>query len=242
MSEIPNQCTLKILRYDAKKKEDPYYQDFVIELEPAMTVLSALFKVQDHQDGTLAFRYSCRGAVCGSCAMLINGNINLACRVQMLSLNLALPIVIEPLPNMEVIQDLIVDMTPFWEAFKHIKPYLITDKPIPEKEFLVSEKDREAIDQYVNCILCASCYGACPILARNEIYLGPAALAWLYRFARDPRDTRTRKEIKELIGQFGPWSCQTVFECIRECPKDVRPADGISGVKSVLITGVRKKK
>lgn len=200
-----------------------------------MTVLEALLKIQEDQDPTLVFRYSCRGAVCGSCGMVINGRPDLACRVQLSTLR-SHEVLLEPLPNMEVIKDLIVDMEPFWEAYRAVEPWLIADESHGEKEHIVSEKNRARIDSYVNCILCACCYGACPVLGRDDRYLGPAALAKLYRFLEDSRDRRDwRKALERVDAEHGLWGCDTVFRCVMACPKHVRPTDGIEGLRRRLV-------
>ncbi|HIE29352.1 TPA: succinate dehydrogenase iron-sulfur subunit [Candidatus Poribacteria bacterium] len=228
---------LKIFRYDSKTDKPPRYEEFEVRKiseQMSMTVLEALLQIQDERDGTLAFRYSCRGAVCGSCAMLINGKFDLACRVQLQNIG-AETIVLEPLPNLNIIKDLVVDMAPFWDSLQQIQPWLHEISNPPKKERLMSPKEREKIDQYVNCILCAACYGSCPVLGRDEKYLGPAALAKLYRFIADTRDSRGDETLKNANTESGVWGCDTVFRCIDACPKNVRPTDGIEALRRNLI-------
>ncbi len=198
-----------------------------------MSVLETLLKIQDEQDPSLAFRYACRGAVCGSCAMSINGTLSLACRVLLKNLP-AKRVVLEPLPRLRILKDLIVDMDPFWEKYERIRPWLharISDA----QESRVSEKERERIDQYVNCILCGLCYAACPVMSSNEGFTGPAALAKLYRFVADSRETRRRRELEQENTHQGMWGCRTITRCIQVCPKEVRPTDGIEGVRRRLL-------
>jgi succinate dehydrogenase / fumarate reductase iron-sulfur subunit len=231
---------LKIFRYDAKIDKLPRYEEFAVRTNSnrtGMTVLEAILQIQDEQDGTLAVRYSCRGAVCGSCAILINGKFDLACRVQLQNVGTE-TIVLEPLPNLNIIKDLVVDMEPFWKALQQIQPWLHEITPPPEKERLMSPQEREKIDQYINCILCAACYGSCPVLARDEKYLGPAALAKLYRFVADSRDSRSDETLKISNTESGVWGCDTVLRCIDACPKNVRPTDGIEALRRNLV--VRK--
>lgn len=227
--------TFKILRYDASEPHrEPYFQSYNIRVIPGLTILMVLLRIRDELDGTLAFRASCRSAVCGSCAMVINGKIDLACRTQAAFFG-SQTIVLEPLPNMEIIKDLVVDMTPFWTMYERIKPYLIRKSPDPEKEIPQTEEQRARIDQFVNCILCASCYGACPVPARDPDYIGPAAMAKLERFVLDSRDERSRDDLERVNSDKGVWGCDTVFRCIEACPKDVRPTDGIVGLRKELV-------
>ena len=220
----------KVLRFNPEKDKHSFFQTYHVSIHEGETVLEALLDIQDHQDGSLTFRYSCRSAVCGSCGMTINGALALACKTQLKSL-FRHEILIEPLPNMTVIKDLVVDMEPFWNMYKIIEPWLHTEEDAPEKERLVSPEDMKKIDQYINCILCACCYVACPVLARDEEYLGPAAIARLFRFLEDSRDKRDLATIDRFNNQKGIWGCDTVFQCIDACPKDVRPTDGIAGVR-----------
>lgn len=225
----------KIFRFDAKKGEPPEFEMFEVTLDSNASVLEALIEIQDTLDGSLGLRYSCRGAVCGSCAMLINGKFNLACRVKLATLPKDKELLIEPLPNLEIIKDLIVDMAPFWKAYRKVKPFLVERMPHPEKEYLITPKERQGMDQFVNCILCAACYGSCPVIGRDGDYLGPAALAKLYRFAIDSRDEGHTGSIKEANNSSGMWGCDTLFRCRDACPKNVRPTDGITGVRRKLL-------
>jgi succinate dehydrogenase / fumarate reductase iron-sulfur subunit len=227
--------TFKILRYDEKAPESkPRFATYRINVIPGLTVLAVLMRIRDEIDGTLSFRNSCRSAVCGSCAMVINGKIDLACRTQVSAFNTD-TLILEPLPNFEVIRDLVVDMTPFWEMYEKIQPYLIRHTPAPEKEIPQNEADRWRIDQYVNCMLCACCYGACPVLAKEPGYVGPAAAAKLARFAFDSRDERPASALSIVNDEKGVWACDTLFRCIDACPKDVRPTDAIVSLRKAMV-------
>ena len=251
------QMTFRVFRYDTETDAAPRFDTFRLDVPAGATVLSALFQIQQDCDPSLTFRFSCRGAICGSCAMTINGRCGLACRTQLSSLP-AREIVLEPLPNLDVIRDLVVDMTPFWEKYRRIRPWLHSqaetsggsaEQPPPdakrdgrsEAKMLVAENRQSPrqfrrIEQYVNCILCACCYGACPVLKRQPDYLGPAALAKLLRFVDDTRNHRPLNELAELDNEKeGLWGCDTVFRCIDACPKDVRPTDGIGTLRRRLI-------
>jgi succinate dehydrogenase / fumarate reductase iron-sulfur subunit len=226
--------TFRILRFDPVEDECPYFQDFLYETQEKKSLLEALMDVRNDQDCTLSFRYSCREAVCGSCGMVVNGKFDLACRTMLESLGSSL-VVIEPLPNLEIQKDLVVDMEPFWHALSSVEPYLQPpDKP-PEKGYRIDDREMERIDQYVNCIMCGCCYSTCPVVARDERYLGAAALAKLYRFIKDPRDERGYGRWSRVNTETGAWGCDTVFRCNEACPRYVRPADGIEGLRRELI-------
>ena len=123
--------TFKVLRYDAQKPEEKAtFSSYSVRVIPGLTVLTVLMRIRDELDGTLAFRSSCRAATCGSCAMVINGRLDLACRTQVTSCN-SETIILEPLPNFEIIRDLVVDLTPFWTMYERVKPYLVRRSPDP---------------------------------------------------------------------------------------------------------------
>lgn len=229
--------SIKVFRYDPHEDKEPRLEDFYVSISSNLTVLQALMKIQDEQDGSLAFRFSCRGAVCGSCAMAVNDQLCLACRTQ-LGLFPSRKITVMPLPNLDIIKDLTVDMDPFWHAYENVEPWLHTGDDLPEKEQLVSEDERRKIDRFVNCILCACCYGACPVIGRDPEYAGPAALAKLFRFTADVRDKRPDEDILKVDSEKGVWGCDTIFRCIDHCPKEVRPYDGIGGLRR-RIAGMR---
>jgi len=224
----------KILRFDPVKDEKPHFQAYRHSPKPKDTVLETLKDIRDAQDPSLSFRYSCREAVCGSCGMVINGQIGLACKTQIAALDTD-EIVIEPLPNLEIRKDLFVDMEPFWEALRFIQPYLQPDGDTPERGYRIREEDMDKVTTFVTCILCGCCFSACPVASRDRRYLGPAALAKLYRFVLDPRDNRPYESLKRIDTQAGIWGCDTVFRCNAVCPKNVRPADGIEGLRRKMV-------
>ncbi|OPY31665.1 MAG: succinate dehydrogenase iron-sulfur subunit [Methanomassiliicoccales archaeon PtaU1.Bin124] len=230
------------VRRNAGDGYGPYWEDFDIEVKKGMTVLDALFLIRHRQDDSLSFRYSCRGAVCGSCAMTINGRPRLACRTQisLLQEDDKLPplvpisvqrgpfdprveVLIEPLPNMPVLKDLIVDQTEFFRKYRSLQPWLLQRYPELERENIMSKETETELDRYATCILCAACYGACPVNSENEEYLGPAALAKLYRFRIDPRDSLGGERLDQAPGPSGWLGCRFHTNCFKVCPKAIPP-------------------
>ena len=225
---------LEIKRYHPEKDPPCWDQTFEVETEKGMNLLEALLRIQDEQDGTLSFRYSCRGAVCGSCGMKVNGKLVLACRTPVEGL-LKETTRIEPLPFFPVIRDLIVDMSIFFEHYKKIEPYL-HGKSIPSgREYRMTENERKEVDPYIQCILCGICFGACPAFGRDSKFLGPAMLAKAYRFFADPRDRREKEILNPLNNHHGVWGCNTVFQCVKVCPKDVPPTHAILNMRRKIL-------
>lgn len=225
--------TFKIFRYDPDDGRDPHFQSFEVETPKGMTVLEALYWIMENKDPSFAFRSSCREANCGSCAMHINGSYGLACRTQVDTLKP--PIVIRPLAHLQVLKDLVVDMNPFFDNLKAIKPYLIPGDDPPEKEYYQSVEDRKRIDHHVDCILCGACYGSCPVAYGDPKYLGPHALLKALRFVDDSRDGATDERLAMVASEFGVFRCHTIFNCQLVCPKDLNPTGAISKLKNKIL-------
>lgn len=238
-----------------ERMESPRYESFVIDPEPGMTVLSALFQIQERFDESLAFRYSCRGAVCGTCGMLINHVPRLACRTQLRSLvagdsfptlvpqhaseepateRTGEDVLVEPLPHLPVIRDLIVDMSSFFHHYRVMEPSLRPVGDIPGKEHLMDPVAVKELEEYTTCILCAACCAACPVDGRNPAYPGPAALASLYRFHIDPREREGISRLRTADTPDGWWACEFHGNCRKVCPRGVSPIRAIGRARQEL--------
>ncbi|MBX5444964.1 succinate dehydrogenase iron-sulfur subunit [Sphaerobacter sp.] len=229
------QVHLRIQRFNPEVDSKPYYEDHEVEVEPTDRVLDALNKVKWFHDGTLTYRRSCAHGVCGSDAMRINGRNRLACKV--LIRDVGTNITIEPLVGFRVIRDLVVDMEPFFNAYKSVLPFLINDDPAPTTERLQSPEDRERFDDTTKCILCACCTSSCPITWTNDEFVGPAAIVNAHRFIFDSRDQGAAERLAVLNQKSGVWRCRTVFNCTEACPRGIQVTRAIEEVKRTLLTG-----
>lgn len=225
--------TLRIKRYDPEQGGEPHYQNFDVPAEPTDRVLDALMFVKSNLDGTLGLRKSCAHGVCGSDAMIINGAERLACKtlVQDVVDGDNAMITVEPLKHMPVQKDLLVDQAGFFEKYRAVKPYLITDKQVAEKEFLQSPDERKRIDDQTKCILCASCYSSCPVPADNPEFIGPAAVVQGSRFVFDSRDTGFAQRLEALDDPNGVWPCENHLQCTRVCPRGIKVTKAINLTK-----------
>lgn len=227
-----------VYRFDPAKDEGPRYQRYTLELPPHTPLLSALLKIRAEIDPSLTLRYSCRSAICGSCAMQVNSKSRLACETQIgPEIERHGRIVVEPMRNQPVLRDLVVDQARFWRHYEQIQPHLILDprRPMPEgKENPMSPAEVERFKETPRCIACAACFSACPAVEADAEFPGPMALAKLYRFAVDPRDTAHQDRLL-AIQPGGLWTCLRCHLCTEACPKDVRPSERIRDLKEMAI-------
>lgn len=233
------QITLKIQRYNPDTDDAPYYQEYTVEVDPNARLLDALMDVKRFQDGSLGFRKSCAHGVCGSDAMRINGQDGLACKtlVKEVAEEDGATVVVEPLRYLPVQRDLIVDQAEFFEKYKSIKPYLINDQPVAEKERIQSSEERLQFDDTTNCILCASCYSACPIPEEHPAFIGPAAIAQAFRFLADSRDKGEEQRLPVLDDADGVWLCENHFKCTQACPRSILITKRINQTKRMIKEG-----
>lgn len=222
--------TFRIFRYDPQQSPRHRYDTFTLEVEKGMTVLDCLQTIKNEQDGTLSFRRSCRSAICGSCAMNINGKNDLACHLQVSALK-GNRVTIDPLPGYPVQKDLIVDMEEFFQSIRRVLPWFIRKSPFPDGELLQSQEEREKIDKAVQCILCGSCTSSCPSFWFNPRYLAPGALLKTFRFVFDSRDEAKIERLAAVDHKEGIWRCHTVFNCEEACPKQLKPNEAIADLK-----------
>ncbi|MFH8347969.1 succinate dehydrogenase iron-sulfur subunit [Streptomyces sp. NPDC018045] len=228
--------TLRIRRFNPEVSEDAAWQDFTLEMDPKERVLDALHKVKWEQDGTLTFRRSCAHGICGSDAMRINGKNRLACKTLLKDINPEKPITVEAIKGLTVLKDLVVDMEPFFQAYRDVMPFLITTGNEPTRERLQTAEDRERFDDTTKCILCAACTSSCPVFWNDGQYFGPAAIVNAHRFIFDSRDEGGEQRLEILNDKDGVWRCRTTFNCTDACPRGIEVTKAIQEVKRALIT------
>jgi succinate dehydrogenase / fumarate reductase iron-sulfur subunit len=226
--------TVKIRRYNPEVSDEVTWVSYTVEAFPTDRVLNLLMKIKDQQDSTLTFRRSCAHGVCGSDAMRINGVNRLACKVLMKDMPDKLTI--EPIKGLPVEKDLVVDMEPFFEAYRAVKPFLITGGGNePTKEWLQSQADRDRYDDTTKCILCAACTTSCPVFWTDGSYFGPAAIVNAHRFIFDSRDQGAEERLEILNDREGVWRCRTTFNCTDACPRGIQITKAIQEVKQALL-------
>jgi succinate dehydrogenase / fumarate reductase iron-sulfur subunit len=225
----------RIYRWNPEDDQNPRVDTFYVDRDDCgPMVLDAIIWIKSKIDPTLTFRRSCREGICGSCSMNIDGTNTLACTKGMDDIKGAVRIY--PLPHMEVIKDLIPDLTNFYAQHASIEPWLKTVTPDPEKERLQAPEERDKLDGLYECILCACCSTSCPSYWWNgDRYLGPAALLQAYRWMSDSRDETLEARLDTVEDPFKLYRCHTIMNCAKACPKGLNPAEAIADIKSMMI-------
>jgi succinate dehydrogenase iron-sulfur subunit len=235
---LPPEITFRIRRFDPAVDATPHWDDFGLPYSAGMTVLDGLKLIKESRSASLAWRSSCRMGVCGSCGMFINGRPRLACNTQIAELGTPL-VTVAPLPNFNIVRDLVPDLSPMFDAHVALMPYIIREDVAeaqePSGEFWQSIEEMEHYLQFSYCIKCGCCMAACPTYATDPTYSGPMPLTQAHRYNADSRDAgfQTRKQV--LVGDSGPWKCHYAGECSRACPKGVDPAKAIQLMKRELV-------
>jgi succinate dehydrogenase / fumarate reductase, iron-sulfur subunit len=237
----PEQFTLRVRRYDPESGEAPYWVEHTVELEPHRSVLEGILQAKARFDGSIGIRCSCRAAICGSCGVRINGEPGLACHTHLDHARESAPggvIEIEPMGNMPVIKDLIVDMDAVhWKKIQRVTPWLLARQPVPEREYVVPRESMVDVTQSMACIQCGACVSDCLAMEVDPGFIGPAALAKAYRFVGDPRDDRQRERLVDLSEDpLGIFDCTHCFKCVEACPKDVNPMGQIMRLRRIAIS------
>ena len=247
-SGIIKTVAFEVLRYNPADGRKPRLQEYSVPVTKGMTVLDGLNWIKEHKDSTLSWRSSCRMGVCGSCGMFINGLPRLACNNQIIHLH-SDRIVIKPLPNYDVVRDLVPDLDSLLKKHKAVKPYLIRkdrmEQDHPTGEYFQSERELVNYIQFAYCIKCGLCLSACPTVATSEEYAGPQSLTQGWRYMLDTRDEGATERESEMYSRHGVYRCHFAGACSQVCPKGVDPALAIQLAKKDAFLrsfGLRKRR
>ncbi|WP_177316486.1 succinate dehydrogenase/fumarate reductase iron-sulfur subunit [Candidatus Nitrosotenuis chungbukensis] len=233
--------TLRIAKSNPEKDSVTKFESFQVSYERWTTVLDAILDVKKHLDHSVAVRYSCRQATCGSCGMKINGRPRLACFTKISELDSDV-VTVEPMSNYPIVRDLVVDLEKMFDTHKEMKPFMVredTEITPNSRELLQTPEQVEEYIQFANCIKCGLCNSACPTMATDSSFLGPQALAQAYRYVADSRDKGKNERLKIIDDSHGIWRCHFAGSCSQVCPKGVDPAMGIQMLRGYLL-GFRK--
>ncbi len=241
--ELGRRIQLRVRRANPAVGLNEGFSIFEIPFESGMTVLSALLHAKEKIDHSIAIRYSCRMAPCGSCGMKINGIPKLACYTQVAEYGTK-TITVEPLDHYPLVRDLVTDFDGFFQVHRSIHPFLIRrnvrEQDTSESEYKQNAKELDDFLQFSYCIKCGLCNAACPTLATDPLFTGPQALAQAYRYSADSRDEGQIHRIEAIDTAHGVWRCHFAGACSFVCPKGVDPALGIQHLKRLAMLRRRK--
>ena len=212
---------VKIQRYNPSTNET-YFQTYDVNLDEKLTILEVIEYIKNHIDPTLTYRAFCKSAICGSCAMLVNGQSKLTCKMNAIDNLIDGVLEIAPLKNFEIIKDLVVNQDKGFDKLKLTIPYLQPKTPPKDSEFLINPNEEASYDKQSECILCMACFSDCPAVESDKNYFGPFAFSKMLRFVNDSRDTLTTQRIDKTI-QGNIFSCVECQACIIACPKGLAP-------------------
>ena len=224
-----------VTRFDPDADEAPKTETYEIPVQEDWMVLDALNFIKDQVDGTLSHRWSCRMAVCGSCGMNVNGEPRLTCKDALSQYGDTVEVA--PLANFPIIRDLVVEMEGFMEKLQSVKPWIIRakERAVEEGPMRQSPAELEEFKQFSMCINCLLCYAACPVVANDPEFLGPAAIALGHRYNLDSRDEGDRERNQVFRGEGTVFSCTYANECSEVCPKHVDPAAAVNQAKFTAV-------
>jgi succinate dehydrogenase / fumarate reductase iron-sulfur subunit len=257
------QYSVKIRRFDPRSGQAAYWDEHTVEMEEHNSVLDAILQIKDEKDGSIGIRCSCQQGICGSCGVRINGKPGLACNThldaaarrghgigwnppqeedgsqQSSGQGQQLPLImVEPMGNMPVLRDLIVDMDAVhWKKVQRVTPWLLNKEPVPEREYVVPHENMVDVTQPMSCIQCGACVSDCLSMEIDPLFIGPAALAKAYRFVGDPRDAEHKQRLVDLSEDpHGIYDCTHCFNCVDACPKGVDPMNQIMRLRRIAGT------
>jgi succinate dehydrogenase iron-sulfur subunit len=228
---VEHKKTFVITRFDPDRDQEPRQQSYEVPVQPGWKVLDALNYIKDEIDPTLSHRWSCRMAVCGSCGMMVNGRPSLTCKDSLDDYGDRVEIA--PLANFPIVRDLVVELEGFLEKLQSVKPWIIKakERAVEEGPHRQSPQELEEFRHFSMCINCMLCYAACPVVANEPEFLGPAAIALGHRYNLDSRDEGDAQRQQVFRGEGTVFSCSYANECSEVCPKHVDPAAAVNQAK-----------
>lgn len=245
--------TLQVFRY--KPGEQTRYDTFEVQVADTAFVIDALDEAWALYDHSLTFRHACHHSSCGSCALRINGVEKLPCITRVIDVwDGVHPIRLDPLRNFPIVSDLVVDVKSFFQRLsasemqitRDAEPVLpvSVDQPVPgvQTEAVELPDNLTRFNRFENCIECGICMSACPTMAADDRFFGPAGLAAIYRACQQSDDPAEVAHLLALAdGEHGVWRCHSAFECMEACPQAVDPAGKIMALRQELLTQRFKK-
>lgn len=228
--------TISVQRFTPDSGHAPRFESHEVEVSEKASILDALFALQRGPTPDLAFRFSCRVGMCGSCAMVVNGREQLTCSTLVKDVGTKLKV--EPLRNLPVVRDLAVDLKPFFNAYNRTMPAFVPREDLDQNSFYPiphASKEARKLNDQPQCIDCGACYSACTLVTLYPRYVGPMALNRALSLVADPRDGRRDERLKVVTGEDGAFRCHTLGNCRDVCPRGISPTHSIERLKRLAV-------
>lgn len=228
--------TLSVQRFDPTVDRAPRFEEHTLEVSDKASILDTLFALQRGACPDLAFRFSCRVGMCGSCALVVNGREQLTCSTLVKSIGSKLRI--EPLRNLPVVRDVAVDLKPFFTAYQRVIPQFVPRGDLDQNDFFKiphASREWKKMDHQPQCIDCGACYSSCSVVTLNRRYIGPMALHRALNLITDPRDKSRAERVDIISGESGALRCHTLGNCRDVCPRGISPTHSIERLKRIAV-------
>jgi len=218
-----------VSRFDPERDDAPREQRYTVPFSHGTSVLEGLQHIKDRLDGSLAFRWSCRMAVCGSCGKTINGQPRLSCKTFLRDFYPG-PVYVAALHHFPVIKDLVIDQSDFLDKLRASRTWLIREeeRAVADGPHRQTPREHARIESTSSCINCLLCYAACPQYGLDPGFTGPGVLALIDRYNTDSRDQGRARRMPVINAEEGVWGCTLVGNCSVVCPKGVDPAAAVN--------------
>lgn len=212
--------TFKVFRGDASGGEE---QDYRVPATPGMVVLDAMHYIQAHMDGTLAVRWNCKAAKCGSCSAEINGRPRLMCKTRLDDFK-GVDVHVSPLRTFPVIKDLVTDVSWNYDVARQMAPF--TPDPKDTSPWIMYQEDVDRLYEPRKCIECFLCQDVCHVLRNHGQmgqYFGPRFMVRYQYLSMHPKDILDRRGAIKDKGGVG--MCNITKCCQEVCPEHIHITD-----------------
>ena len=232
--------TIRALKYDPQSAVyKPHFKEYKLEETDSMTIFIALTMIRENQDPNLSFDFICRAGICGSCAMMINGQPKLACRTLTKDYVEGI-ITLAPLPAFKLIKDLSVNTGIWFEGMtKRVEGWIHSNeqRDISKLEEPIEPNIADEVFELDRCIECGCCVAGCATKVMRDDFVGAAGLNRVARFMLDPHDNRSEEDFYELIGNDdGIFGCMSLMACQDFCPKELPLQSKIAYLRRKMVS------
>src|SRR5260221_1355202 len=201
-------------------------KEYLVETFPGMVVLDAIHQIQARYDSTLACRWNCKAAKCGSCSAEVNGHPVLLCKTRVDEMPEG-PITVRPMKTFPLVKDLVTDVSGNFAVNQKITPFTPSAADTASKEpWRIKEPDIERLYEFRKCIECFLCQDVCHVLRTHDLherFYGPRFFVRVAGLEMHPKDVADRRDLVREDGGLG--YCNITKCCTEVCPEHIHITD-----------------